>query len=332
MKLFRRSLALWIVAALLIVAPGAALAQDGPNPLCTGLTDADCQLLSSASGAMEGVKSFSIPSYSISFFLNSLDGETTFNATGSGHVMLPPDPESPEGLLFHLVIDSASYSTPTSGQSGGEGESLVLGDMLYVKFNGEWYGGSLSEGAEEAEDEFDTGAVSDLTDLQQQFADLGIDMTGVVTTARDADTDVMGQTVANFTTTVDITQLFLALLPSPALGEAMGMAAEGDEAMTPEDLQLIAAFIAPMFQGTIISFSQGIGTEDNLVHSIRFDTVLNADLSLFAPEVGAVAGELHFAADLDEYNGTFEIPAPESYRPLEELEAQLEGLTEGLGM
>ena len=327
--------ALLIVAALLVAAPGAVLAQGGTDPVCTGLTDADCQLLSSSKAAMEGVQSFSIPSFSINFALNSVEGETTFNAAGSGHVMVPEgieDMTSTEGLLLHLVIDSAGYSTP-SDSSTGSGEILVRDNMIYVLYNGEWYGGELEADEEELDESFSAADVDDIAELQEQFENLGIDLTGVITSVRDADSDVMGQSVANFTTTVDITSLFIAVLSSPAVGEAMGMTGgTGEDAMTPEDMQMVGAMLAPMFQGTTISFSQGVGTEDNLLHSFALDVVLNADLSLFAPEIGTVAGTLNFSTDLDEFNGMFDIPAPESYRPIEELEAQLEVVTEGLGM
>jgi len=333
MKRFGRYLALTLVAALVLVVPGTALAQDS-NPVCAGLTDADCQLLTGASAGMDGVRSFSIPSYSINFVLNSASGETTFNVSGSGHLMLPEGletMESAEGLLVHLVMDSASYSTPTDS-SAGSGELLILNDMLYVKVNDEWYGGSLEESAEDAEDSMSSSGLEDLDDLADQFADLGIDITGVVTSVRNPDGDAMGQPTASFTTTVDITALLMAVLQSPAVGEAMGLGGTGEDAMTPEDLQMVGAFLGPMFMGTAISFTQSIGTEDNLIHSVALDVVLNADLSMFAPEIGAVAGALNFAADLDDFNGTFEVPAPENYRPLEELEARFEGLTESLGM
>lgn len=334
MKNVGRFLTLTLLAALLVIAPGAALAQDGPNPACTGLVDADCQLLTGAAAAMQGIQSFSIPSYSVSFLLNSASGETTFNMSGSGHVMIPEGietMESPEGLLVHLVLDSVAYSTPTDSNAGS-GEILLLNDMLYVKYNGEWYGGTLEDEEGEVEESMSGSGFEDLASLPQQLADLGIDLTGIVSSVRNADGDAMGQPTASFTTSIDITGLFLALLQSPAVGEAMGLAGEGEDAMTPEDLQMVAAFIAPMFQGTAISLTQEIGTEDNLLHSVAFDLVLNADLSMFAPEIGAVAGTFNVAADLGEYNGTFEVPAPESYRPLEELESQFEGVTEGLGL
>lgn len=335
--------ALLVVAALLVAVPGAALAQNGTDPICAGLTEADCQLLNSTTAAMEGITSFSIPSFSVGFALNTVDGETTFNAAGSGHVMVPEgmasgmsmdmDLAAVEGLLLHLVLDSVAYSTPTDSNSGN-GEILVIDDMLYVLYGGEWYGGQLEEEDLESDEVEDLAPadVDDLADLQEQFENLGIDLSGVISSVRGADTDAMGQPVANFTTTVDITALFIAVLQSPAVGEAMGMSGEGEDAMTPEDMQMVGAMIAPMFQGTTISFSQGVGAEDNLLHSLAFDLVLNADLSLFAPEVGAIVGNLNVSADLDEYNGTFEVQAPESFRPLEELEEQLEGVTEGLGM
>lgn len=329
-------LTLIMIAALLVTVPGAVLAQGGLDPVCTGLTDADCQLLTGSTAAMEGVQAFSIPNFSIDFVLNSVDGETTFNAAGSGHVMVPEgiqEMTTPEGLLLHLALDTVDYSTPTDSNAG-TGQILIRDNMLYVLYDGEWYGGELEADEGAAEESLQAADIEDLADLQQQLADLDIDMTGVVTSVRGADTDAMGQTIANFTTTVDITNLFMAVLQSPAVGEAMGMTggAEGEEAMTAEDMQMVSAMLAPMFQGTTISFTQGIGTEDSLLHSFALDVVLNADLSMFDPEVGAVAGTLNVSADLDEFNGVFDIPAPESYRPLEELDQQLGGVTESLGM
>jgi len=332
--------ALIIVAVLLVATPGAVLAQGSTDPVCTGLAEADCAILTSSTTAMEGVQSFSIPSFSVDFVLNSVDGETTFNAAGSGHVMVPEGVQemtTSEGLLLHLVLDSVDYSTPTDSNAGA-GEILVRDNMLYVLYNGEWYGGELEAEEEVTDESLEAADVEELEDLQQQIADLGIDMTGVVTSARGADTEAMGQPIANFTTTVDITNLFMAVLQSPAVGEAMGMTggAEGQEAtqeaMTAEDMQMMSAMLAPMFQGTTINISQGIGTEDHLLHSFALDVILNADLSMFDPEVGAVAGTVNVSADLDEFNGAFDIPAPESYRPLEELDQQLGGVTESLGM
>jgi len=145
---------------------------------------------------------------------------------------------------------------------------------------------------------------------------LGIDLTGVATTTR-TDQDGM----ALFTTNVDINLLLNALLASPALGSLMG-ADPGMAEMTPEQLQAMGAMIAPMLTGTTISFGQVVNPEDSTLRGVRVDATLGLDLTMFDPEAGSITGEFHFSADFDQFNEAFDVPAPESFRPLEELDTE----------
>ena len=103
--LTRISVVLALVAVMVLVPALTALAQ-GDNPLCSGLSDADCQLLTGSTAAAATVKSFSLPSWSIDLTYDAgTNGTGSFSAKGSGQLMLPADLTDPTlaGLLVHLV-------------------------------------------------------------------------------------------------------------------------------------------------------------------------------------------------------------------------------------
>lgn len=324
MKHFTRLMSVLVVVALLVGTPVLSVFAQDDNPLCSGLEAADCATLNSAASAMDGVSSFRIPSWS--FTLQGTDGTQNIDvsASGSGEVMLPADPAAPtEGLLIHLVVDQASMSLPGEEPQSGGVELLVLGDMAYVNYNGQWYGEQLTpEDAQEMADTFGAGAGGDAGMLEG----LDMDFTGVITTARGTDGELEGQAMQSFVTTVDINALLMAVLSSPAFGALLGMGmgeeAQGMDQMTPEDMQMMAAIFGPMLTGTTVSFEQWIGADDSLIHRLNLDVVLSLNLAMFDPEAGVISGELHFTTDLSEHNGTFTVEAPTDFLPMEELEEQ----------
>lgn len=315
MNRFVRYFPVLVVIALLAFSPIMAFAQDGGNPLCNGLAEADCQIITGASAAMDGVTSFSMPAWSIN--LNFAAGTDTgsFSATGSGSVMLPTDPANPtEGLQLHLVIDEAS-STSASGTQSGSAEVILKGDTLYIKYNDEWYGEQMSE-----EDKSElTDVIGQVTGTADAEGGLGIDLSAAMTTTRGEDVD--GN--AAFATDIDVAQLLTAVLASPLVGEALGATGEaGTESMTPEDLQMIGAFLGPMLTGTTITASQHVGLEDNYLRMIALDVALNLDASMLSPEIGVITGAFNFMSEMDEFNGTFEVTVPETYKPMDDLDIE----------
>ncbi|MBP8972365.1 MAG: hypothetical protein KBH93_00705 [Anaerolineae bacterium] len=329
MKHFVRRLPIVLIVLLALTLAAPAFAQ-GSDPLCTGLSDADCQLLLGTTTAMAGLTSFTTPAWAVD--LNVSDGtqQYVFNANGSGGFQLAPDASE---LLIHLVINQASIASPDLTQSLAA-EIILTQNMGYVNYNGEWYGGEITEEdlAEMGLGDLDsmlggetTGGLGDAASLA------GIDLTGVITTTRGADEQVGGQPVAAFTTNINIAQLVTALLSSPTVGEALGMggAELGMEEMTPEDIQMMGAFLTPLLSQTTLSVGQWVGTNDQMLRKIALDMVLNLDLTMFDPEASAIAGNISFMAELDGFNQPLAVTFPQSYRPIEELEAQLEALDMG---
>jgi hypothetical protein len=328
MKHMKRFTLVLALVALLVMAPlSTVLAQgDGGNPLCNGLAEADCQILSGVSGAMEGVRSFSAPSWAINLAFDAgTSGAGSFTASGSGEFMFPEDMTDPAltGLLIHLTLPEVVLTT-AQGTQNFAGEVIVQGDMAYVNFNGEWYGGQLTEEDLQSLRDTFSGATGGQTTFDP--AAMGFDLSGIVTTTRGADSD-QG---AVFTTNVDIAGLVMAILSSPAFGQLLGGADMGMTEMTPEDLQLLGGMFAPMLQGTTIVFEQTINPDNNLLTALKLDVNLALDMSMLDPTIGAITGAFQFSADLDEAGGTFEVTPPTEFRPLEELEAQLDALTSQL--
>jgi hypothetical protein len=321
----RLPVVLVILLTFTLVAP--AFAQGG-DPLCTGLNDADCQLLLGAGPAMAGLTSFTTPAWAID--LNFSDGteEFVFNANGSGGFQFAPDAAE---FLIHLVIEQVSIVSPELTQSISA-EIILTPEMGYVNYNGEWYGSPITE---EDLAEMGLGDLGSMlggdTDLGEAAALAGIDLTGIITTTRGPDEQVGGQPVASFVTDINLAQLITAALSSPTVGQALGMggAELGMEEMTPEDIQMMGAFLTPLLSQTTLSVGQWVGVNDAMLRQVSFDMALNIDLSAFDPAATPITGNISFMSGLDGFNQPLTVTFPDSYRPIEELEAQLDALGAG---
>ncbi len=322
MKYAVRKLSVLVAVLLALALAAPALAQGG-DPLCAGLSDADCRLLQGAQAAMAGVSSFSTPSWTIDLNISDGTQQFSFNARGSGAFQFSPDASQ---LLLHLVIDEASLVTPNGSQTGAA-EVILTQDMGYVFFNGEWYGGEITE-----EDLGGLGDVGNLSGLMgggtAGLSAAGIDLTGVVTTTRGADEQVGGQPTAVFSTDINVAQLLVAVLSSPLLGQALGAAGDdlGMGEMTPEDIQMMGMFLSPLLGQSKLTLGQWIGLSDNVLYKIALDVVIDVNLSAFDPETPPLTGNISFVSEIGAINQPVSVSFPSSYRPIEELEAQLEGL------
>jgi hypothetical protein len=318
-----------LVVVLLMAVPFSVLAQ-GENPACTGLSAEDCEFLVTAGDNVGTATSFAIPAMSVNFTLNTGEAgaePTVFSVTGSGEVMLPQSGR----MLLHLTFDNITMQ-PSEEELPEQFELLVLDNMVYANQDGEWFGEEIEEDdlaeLEELLGQTNSLALSDL-------GSSGMDLTGVLTTTRGADMEAMGMNMAVYTMDVNITSLLTTLLSSPALGEMLGATGEdmGMSEMTPEDLQMMGMILGPMLQGTTINVEQWFGTEDQYLHHLGLNVNINLNLGMFGEaDTPPITGALNVSLDLDQVNETFDITAPTEFRPMDEMENELEGLTEGLGL
>lgn len=309
-KLVRVVIIVMLVA--FAVTPLTAGAQGGTNPLCQGLSQADCDVLVGAQAAMAGVTAFSTPEWSISLMLSLPNAETgatetvNFAARGSGGGF---DLTPGAAVLVHLKIDEATISDGTTSQSGSA-EVILTPTMGYILFNGEWYGGAIEEGDLPVSD---LAAITQVGDLGTALGSLGIDLTNVLSTTR---TDEGGAAV--FTTTVNLGTLITTALGSPMVGALAGEALGGGTEMSAQDLAMVGMFLTPLLANT--SLSSYLAVSGGMISEVGLDLVLDIDLSMFAPEVGRIQGEVHFMSGVADYGTTLNPTIPSSYKPIEELE------------
>jgi hypothetical protein len=326
MSRLSRMSALVILVLLVALTPAlTAFAQTGGDPICNGLTAADCAVLTGAGDAMDGVDSLSIPSWSLALALMIQGEGIDLQTSGSA-----PALDFAEPPTVHFIIENAVLTTPDGTESGGL-EFITQDNMLFVKVDDEWYGGSADD-----QDLDDVGEMPDLGDLEALGElDLNVDLSGAISTVRGADVEMMGQSMAVFTTSLDPGKALTALLMDPAIGGALGMAlGEADlgmDELRPEDLQLVGALLGPMLSKSSISFEQWVGLDDSLIHKIVLNVVIDVDLSFIAPELGVVTGNLVLESEMVDFNAAFEVTVPETYKSLDDLNLEeLEGLELGM--
>ncbi len=318
-----------LIIVLLMAVPFSALAQ-GDNPACTGLAAEDCEFLVTAGDNVSTATSFAIPAMSVNFTLNTGEAgaePTVFSVTGSGHVMLPQSGK----LMLHLVFEDITMQ-PTEDKLPEHLELLVLDNMSYVNQDGEWYGEELKEEdlsqIEDVLSQTNSLALSDLSST-------GMDLSGVLTTTRGEDAEALGMNMAVYSMDVNITGLLTAILSSPMVGELLGSTGEemGMSEMTPEDLQMMGMILGPMLQGTTLSLQEWFGTDDQYLHRLALNMNINVNLGMFGEaDTPPITGALNVSVDLDQVNESFDITAPTEFKPMDELDSELEGLTQGLGL
>ena len=111
MKYVVRRLPVVLVFLLALTLAAPALAQGG-DPLCTGLSESDCQLLLGPTTAMAGITSFTTPVWAIDVNMSDGTEEFAFNANGSGGFQFAPDASE---FLVHLVIEQAAIAGVRGG-------------------------------------------------------------------------------------------------------------------------------------------------------------------------------------------------------------------------
>jgi hypothetical protein len=324
-----------LIGVLALVPALTAFAQGGgTNPLCGGLSASDCEILTGAQTTLAGVTSFSLPSFSLSFSMTTAKETVAMDAKGSAEIAMA----SQTDFTLHLVIDEASITS--KGQTQPLAAEIILTPTKgFVKMNGEWYGQDITP---EDINSLGLGSLSDLMGGAQTgtsgMGDMsammsGLDLGTSVTTTRGEDAEVGGAKVAVFTTNIDLANLIVTLVSSPAVGQMLGMAAgETGTAMTPADLQMISAFVQPMLAGTTIGVELSVNPDDGVIHALKVDMVIAVDASMLSPEVGKIAGEVHVAAEIANVNQPVEVTLPESFKPMEELQPTIDALQSSLGM
>ncbi|XWX03829.1 hypothetical protein VZO05_15095 [Aggregatilineales bacterium SYSU G02658] len=288
---------------------GVAQAQD----TCFGLSASDCAAIASATeNTLSTVMSFN-QTWSIDFRVSGIpdSGDITFNATGSGPVILDLMGAFP--LSFDQSI-TASFSDGLSSGGGMTGAILKDG-ILYVDMgDGMW--GSLNllsalesgeVGGQELPLDLDALASGDVDPeaalgALEAFGDLAA-IPGFLTYTRMGDT---------FTFVADLTRLIND--PSFQNGvSSLAMTAGEDGAQIAGLVSLLPMLLS---EGRI-EVVQQIDSSANIVTGIGFNVNATIDSAMLTGSDTPITITLFFRVDLSEPNGSFDIQAPDNVTPLD---------------
>ena len=320
-KSFKRYLPVLLIALLVLVPALPVFAQGSSQAICNGLNDTDCQTLTTAQANLKGITSFSSAAWSVDFKASDTKTDVAFSGSGSGEFVLPSSGDM-SGLLIHLMISDLSATDGTTTVSMKDSEVIVTDKMAYVKYNGDWYGQELTQ---QDLNSLGLGSLSSMLGSANSgsangLSSMGIDLTGVVTTTRGTDNSVNGDTMQVYTTTFDLGKLIGAVLASPAVAPLMGT----DSSMTPAQLQAMGSMFTPMLGTTSITLEEWVGSDAN-IHELKLDATQDIDPTLFSPSAGQITGSFSFSTDLSGVNQSYSATAPESYKPMSDLNALLSG-------
>ncbi len=334
-KSFKRLLPALLIALLVLVPALPVLAQSSSaNPLCSGLSDADCQTLTTAQANVSNITSFSSSAWSIDLKINSATTNVVFTGSGSGEFVLPTGKDS-AGLLIYLMINDLTENDGTNNITMKDAEVIITDKMAFVNYNGDWYGQELTQQDLSSMGLGSLSALGGMSGTGNGGSGNGLsalnafDLTGVVATTRGDDTSVDGQDMQVYSTTFDLGKLIGAVISSPAVAPLMGQATGGTGSqMTPEQLQAMGAMFTPMLGTTSISLEEWVGSDANL-HEIKLNVVLDIDPSLISPNTGKITGNFTFSTDLSGVNGSYSVTPPTDYKPMDDLNAAMQNMTSG---
>jgi hypothetical protein len=326
-SLTRFSLIVLLVAALGAGPVLTAFAQGDENPICNGLTAGDCELLESALDRTEAAAAFAMPYWTLNFTLVT-EGETiAFEAGGSGAFA-----EIDGQPAIQLIVEGASISTP-DGVASGNTELLILGEMLYLKIEDQWYGSPLDPeqiappGGMGDGPLGEAGTLPEIEGLGEALGAGALAFGEAITTTRGPDEDLLGMPVAPFVTTLDVPQMFVGLLALPALQDVLGgaLGADGEmfDQLRPEDMLLLLPFIQEMFGESAFTLTQWVGLDDGAIHQVEINAVLDLDagrLPLDTEDAPPLSASFYLLSGVDARDAVPGLAPPADYLPLSELD------------
>ncbi|MBN1563861.1 MAG: hypothetical protein JXA10_08480 [Anaerolineae bacterium] len=255
---------------------------------------------------------------------------------------------------LHVTVDELVLSVPGETPVDMSLEAIFKDMGLYVRVpsptaNVQWFGETLEVDEEDLAEidemfaelitTFEDPEMQEMMAQMSEFEGFAAEFTefvnSYVITTRGEDVDMMGQTMAVFTTTFDLKALLadpalpamiMGLLENPALA-AMDIDPEELE-VNETQIQFVLMTAGMMLQEVTLSSTQMIGLDDKFVHHMALDMALDVDLSLMGgSEMNTLVGSAHFEADMTDINSTTmdAVEVPTEFRDLDDMENFLVG-------
>lgn len=301
-----RSLVLVLSLVLALIVSSVAQAQDIDT--CFGLSEADCEVLTSASGqALMIAENFTMD-YGLDVNITGIpDGDVMFSHSGVGPVALDPMADFP--LSLNLMTQN-SFDIAGDADEGPVPFAIYEG-ILYMQVEDQWVGMNLIEMMEDPEfaAQFEgltdpeamaeelSGQMPEIDDATaEQLAGL-LSIEGFLTQVRNGDT---------FEFTADIG----ALLSAPEFNEAITELAAVDESGS---AGMVGMMLPMVLENGVIQVNQrvneGLGAVDRV--EVYVDATING--AMLDPDLEEpIVIDINFWVELSALNDspvTFEVPA-----------------------
>lgn len=309
-------LRVFVLLSALLLAIMASVSHAQLDP-CLGLSASDCALINEASSnTLARAQSF-FQDWSIDFSVSGVPGSgpITFNATGSGPVVL--DMMNADLPLKFDQSMNVSFNDGTSGDSGPVQARIVDG-VLYVEFGQGWRSLNLTEAINNPEvagqlplnaDDLLSGDISGL-DAEALGSALPA-LLGLVNTPGFLNYSRSG---ADFTFVADLGTLLKASDFSTAL---MGLSGALDE--QGQQIAGIAMVLPMLLSEGKITVVQTVDEAAKVITGLQFlvNAAVNAGMLSGDSSAAPIVIDLKFTVQLSRINEAFDIVAPESAEPLD---------------
>ncbi|MBZ0307632.1 MAG: hypothetical protein K8I82_16310 [Anaerolineae bacterium] len=290
---------------ILMLAMGFPIVSQPIN--CTGLEESDCQILQNAAAAMKEAGSYNNAQFTGQ--MGGSGGTSTGNTgtvTGSGPVILDA-----EGLTA-----AADWTFNLDLNEGEQvpGRFILKDGYFYVASedeNGElvWTGTA-----------FNTNEMIETLISGDMVAE-ALASPGVATTIRLEDTEMNGQVMQVYTSSIDFVTFLLSPSVLAALEEVIAsMPAEeggGMAAQAGGDIAGAVQLLPFLLSDDTIRYTVWVGAEDGLVHHLEFYMNIVLDATLIDPTIGEVTLNVDFKTDFDGVGQPYTVEAPTDYEPIE---------------
>lgn len=318
---------------------------------CLGLSSDDCAILQAADANAATLNSFTA-SFDFNLELTGLGtlgammGSTdagtpdsitiTANASNSPIVMNADAADPSAALAMAMDVNGSISGLGEGTDTSGTFSFVIVDGVFYARDpeTGEWQGMTLEDAASELGGaglpvdpssllQGDTSSMDAATDPAALLAEAGLapedvealmNVEGFLGQQRVADTELHGQAMAAFESTVDIS----ALLASSEFQEVLMTAAQSSDDPDAAQAAQIGMLLPMLVQDANVKLTRWIGVNDQLPHRLVLDVNATLDISAMmgaaggdAPPMDPVVFTMTLDIELDQHNATTAPVAPE---------------------
>ncbi|MBI5667065.1 MAG: hypothetical protein HZC41_03585 [Chloroflexi bacterium] len=342
---------LWALVLVFVLVVGmiSTVSAQEMDP-CLGLSSDDCAILQAADTAT--LNSFTA-SFDFNLQLTGLgtlsammgsadEGAPesitiTANASNSPIVMNPDAADPSSALAMAMDVNGSISGLGEGTDTSGTFSFVIVDGVFYAKDpeTGQWHGMTLEDAAAELGGaglpvdpssllQGDMSSMGAATDPAAALAEAGLapedvealmNVEGFLGQQRVADTELHGQPMATFESTVDIS----ALLASSEFQNILMKASQSSDNPDAAQVAQIGMMLPMLVKEANVKLTRWIGVNDQLPHRMMLDVNATLDIGAMmgaaggsdAPQMEPVVFKMTLDIELDQHNATTAPVAPE---------------------